>query len=89
MDSVLKRDPDVVFLALPHGESVKWVPRLVESGLTVIDLSADFRLKDPPSAYAEWYGWSGGGHPYPDLLGRAVYGLPELHRGGELRGGPS
>ncbi|GGP20900.1 N-acetyl-gamma-glutamyl-phosphate reductase [Thermocladium modestius] len=83
LDSVLKRDPDVVFLALPHGESVKWVPRLVESGLTVIDLSADFRLKDP-SAYAEWYGWSGG-HPYPDLLGRAVYGLPELHRG-ELRG---
>lgn len=83
LDEVMRRDPDLVFLALPHGESVKWVPHLMEAGPTVVDLSADFRLKDP-KAYEEWYGWRGG-HPYPDLLGRAVYGLPEMHRE-ELKG---
>lgn len=46
IDNVLKRDVDVVFLALPHGQSIEWVPKLYEAGLTVIDLSADFRLKD-------------------------------------------
>ena len=74
---------DVVFLALPHGESVNWVPKLYETGITVVDLSADFRLKDP-NAYVEWYRWPQP-HPYPDLLQKAVYGLPELHRE-ELRG---
>ena len=83
IDSVLKHDVDVVFLALPHGQSLGWVPKLYESGITVIDLSADFRLKDP-AAYVEWYGWEKP-HPYPDLLAKAVYGLPELHRE-ELRG---
>jgi N-acetyl-gamma-glutamyl-phosphate/LysW-gamma-L-alpha-aminoadipyl-6-phosphate reductase len=76
LDAALKAD--AAFLALPHGESVKWTPKLYESGVTVVDLSADFRLKDP-NAYVEWYGWPGP-HPYPDLLERAVYGLPELHR---------
>ncbi|MFP3306391.1 MAG: N-acetyl-gamma-glutamyl-phosphate reductase [Thermocladium sp.] len=83
IEAVLKHDPDVAFLALPHGESIKWVPKLLEAGLTIIDLSADFRLRRPES-YIEWYGWREG-HPYPDLLGKAIYGLPELHRG-ELRG---
>ncbi|MFN3805005.1 MAG: N-acetyl-gamma-glutamyl-phosphate reductase [Pyrobaculum sp.] len=76
VDAALKAD--VVFLALPHGESVKWVPTLYESGAAVFDLSADFRLKDP-DAYVEWYRWPQP-HPYPDLLAKAVYGLPELHR---------
>ncbi len=74
---------DVIFLALPHGESIKWVPKLYETGLTIIDLSADFRLKDP-EAYVKWYKWEKP-HPYPDLLQKAIYGLPELHRE-ELRG---
>ncbi len=76
LDAALKAD--VVFLALPHGESVKWVPQLYEHGLMTVDLAADFRLKDP-NAYVEWYRWPQP-HPYPDLLKRAVYGLPELHR---------
>ena len=67
---------DVVFLATPHGASVKYTPQLLEVGLRVVDLSADFRLKDPEQ-YKIWYGWE---HPRPDLLQEAVYGLPELHR---------
>jgi len=67
---------DVVFLATPHGASVKYTPQLLEVGLKVVDLSADFRLKDPEQ-YKVWYGWE---HPRPDLLQEAVYGLPELHR---------
>lgn len=70
---------DVVFLALPHGESIKWVPKFYEVGLKlIIDLSADFRLKNP-EAYMKWYDWKEP-HPYPDLLKKAVYGLPEIHR---------
>ncbi len=72
---------DVVFLAVPHGVSLQYTPKLLEVGLTVVDLSADFRLRDP-EVYREWYGRE---HPYPDLLSKAVYGLPELHRS-ELRG---
>lgn len=72
---------DVVFLATPHGASVKYTPQLLEAGLRVVDLSADFRLKDPEQ-YKVWYGWE---HPRPDLLKEAVYGLPELHRD-EIKG---
>ncbi|AOL16203.1 N-acetyl-gamma-glutamyl-phosphate reductase [Sulfolobus sp. A20] len=71
----ISQKADVVFLALPHGVSMNYVPKLLELGLTVVDLSADFRLKDP-QAYKMWYGIE---HPYPDLLDKAVYGLPELH----------
>lgn len=71
---------DVAFTALPHGASVKAVSALYAAGLCVVDLSADFRLKNR-DAYAAWYGE----HTAPDLLGQAVYGLPELHRN-ELRG---
>ncbi len=67
---------DIVFLALPHGVSMKIVPRIVELGVRIIDMSADFRLKDP-EVYKKWYGIE---HKAPDLLNKFVYGLPELHR---------
>ncbi len=76
----VSRNSDVVFLTLPHGVSVNYVPKLLEVGLRVVDLSADFRLKKP-ELYEFWYGFK---HPYPDLLSKAVYGLPEIHRD-ELR----
>jgi len=67
---------DVVFLALPHMESQKLVPVLRQRGGKAIDLSADYRLRDP-NDYVTWYK-----APHTDLpgLGEAVYGLPELHR---------
>jgi len=67
---------DVVFLSTPAGVSKDITPKLLDHGLTVVDLSPDFRLKDPEQ-YKIWYGFE---HPAPDLLGKAVYGLPELHR---------
>jgi N-acetyl-gamma-glutamyl-phosphate/LysW-gamma-L-alpha-aminoadipyl-6-phosphate reductase len=67
---------DLMFLALPHGASIKVVPRLMENGIPIIDMSADFRFKDS-KRYTIWYGYE---HPYPDLLKKFVYGLPELHR---------
>lgn len=72
----LARDAECVFLALPHMESQKAVPVLRHRGRKVIDLSADYRLKDP-GAYATWYRTP---HADPDGLAVAVYGLPELHR---------
>jgi N-acetyl-gamma-glutamyl-phosphate reductase len=67
---------DVVFLALPHMESQKLMPVLRQRGCKAIDLSADYRLRDP-NDYVTWYK-----APHIDLpgLGEAVYGLPELHR---------
>jgi N-acetyl-gamma-glutamyl-phosphate reductase len=67
---------DAVFLALPHGAAAALVPEILAGGATVIDLGPDFRLRDPAD-YPAWYGFE---HPAPELLGRAVYGLPELHR---------
>jgi N-acetyl-gamma-glutamyl-phosphate/LysW-gamma-L-alpha-aminoadipyl-6-phosphate reductase len=75
LDKVTEKS-DVVFTALPHGESIKYVPNLAESGLKVIDLCADFRLKDA-SKYREWYKFD---HPYPDLLAKFVYAIPEINR---------
>jgi N-acetyl-gamma-glutamyl-phosphate reductase len=66
---------DLVFCALPHGKSASIVAALLERGLKVIDLSADFRLKDP-TLYDEWYSLK---HPFPALLDTSVYGLPELY----------
>ncbi|MBW2599724.1 MAG: N-acetyl-gamma-glutamyl-phosphate reductase [Deltaproteobacteria bacterium] len=66
---------EVVFLALPHGEAMKVAPEFVAAGMKVIDLSADFRLRDV-SVYEEWYTR----HTSPDLVQKAVYGLPELYR---------
>ena len=65
---------DVVFLALPHGVAAGLVPDLLERVGLVVDLGADFRLKDP-ALYPQWYGWE---HPAPELLAEAVHGIPEL-----------
>ena len=67
---------EVVFLGLPHEASLDLVPELVGRVGHVVDLSAAYRLKDV-SAYPEYYGFE---HDRPDLLSRAVYGLPERHR---------
>lgn len=67
---------DVAFVCYPHAASHQVVAEVVESGCKVIDLSADFRLKDP-SAYALWYGFD---HPRADLVEEAVFGLPEKYR---------
>lgn len=67
---------DVVFTALPHGKSFNIVPDLLQRGLKVVDMTADFRLKDP-KAYKEYYAFE---HKHPELLEKSVYGLPELHR---------
>ena len=67
---------DVAFSCLPHGVTAALVPRLLEAGLKVIDLSADYRL-DSPEVYAEWYGQK---HGDAARLGKVVYGLPELFR---------
>jgi N-acetyl-gamma-glutamyl-phosphate reductase len=76
IDDALTADVDAVSLALPHGAAVALVPDLLDKGRAVIDLGADFRLRNPAD-YPRWYGFE---HPRPDLLGIAVYGLPELHR---------
>lgn len=67
---------DAVLLAVPHGVGMELVPSLLEREVRVVDLSADFRLRDP-AAYARWYGRD---HLAPTLLDEAVYGLPELNR---------
>jgi N-acetyl-gamma-glutamyl-phosphate reductase len=66
---------EVVFLALPHGVAAEFAVPLLEAGCRVIDLSADFRLRDA-AVYREFYGRD---HPAPELLARAVYGLPEVY----------
>ncbi len=70
------RPCDVLFLALPHGEAMQRIGRWAELAPRIVDLSADFRLRDPAD-YPRWYGRS---HAAPEWLGRFVYGLPELHR---------
>lgn len=67
---------DLFFMALPHAASQEAVNFFYAAGKHVIDLSADFRLKDP-LIYREWYKTE---HNYPETLRRAVYGLPELYR---------
>jgi len=67
---------DLVFVSTPHGVSSGFMSQLLETGQKIIDLSADFRLKNPDD-YTKWYGWT---HKRPELLEKAVYGLPELHR---------
>ena len=71
----------VAFLALPHGVAANIARGLLDRGLRVIDLSADFRLRDA-AVYEEYYGSA---HPAPDLLTEAVYGMPEI-RTGEIQG---
>ncbi|MBK8169704.1 MAG: N-acetyl-gamma-glutamyl-phosphate reductase [Sandaracinaceae bacterium] len=71
----IKANADAAFCALPHGASAAIVAQLRERGIVVFDLSADFRLSDP-AIYKTWYGE----HGAPALFGKAIYGLPELHR---------
>jgi N-acetyl-gamma-glutamyl-phosphate reductase len=67
---------DLVFFATPNGTAMQMVPDLLESGVKIVDLAADFRLKDP-GVWQQWYGMP---HACPDLLAEAVYGLPEINR---------
>jgi N-acetyl-gamma-glutamyl-phosphate/LysW-gamma-L-alpha-aminoadipyl-6-phosphate reductase len=67
---------DLIFLALPHGQAQSKISHWAELGEYIIDLSADFRLRDA-TTYKKWYGAS---HESPEWLGKFIYGLPELHR---------
>lgn len=67
---------DVVFFATPNGVAMQQARELVEAGVRVIDLAADFRLED----VAEWSKWYGMEHACPELVAEAVYGLPEVNR---------
>ena len=73
---------DVIFLSLPNG--THRADEFEGRAKLIVDLSSDHRLKDPAD-YEQWYGVA---HPYPDVLGRWVYGIPELHRK-EIRGASS
>src|SRR3954469_15985235 len=83
-DPAMCDDVDAVVFALPHGASGEVIPEARTRAKVVLDLGADFRLKDA-SLYPAWYGSE---HPAPDLLADFVYGLPELHRA-ELAGATS
>ncbi len=80
-------DVDAAVVAYPHGASAPFVAELRARGVRVVDLSADFRLREVET-YVEWYGQ----HPEPELIAQAVYGLPELYRdrlsGAELVANP-
>ncbi|MCA9239697.1 MAG: N-acetyl-gamma-glutamyl-phosphate reductase [Planctomycetales bacterium] len=67
---------DYAFACLPHAASAALIKQLLEAGLKVVDLSADYRLTDR-AVYEKWYGVT---HPDPDRLGKVAYGLPELYR---------
>ncbi|MDH5472706.1 MAG: N-acetyl-gamma-glutamyl-phosphate reductase [Gammaproteobacteria bacterium] len=70
------RECDVVFFATPNGTAMSMVPELLDAGVKVIDLAADFRLKSP----IEWQQWYGIEHTCPEVLEEAVYGMPEINR---------
>src|SRR5579862_549287 len=74
--SILAKQAQVVFLALPHGVAAEFAIPLLDLGCQVIDLSADFRLKSA-AVYKDFYAHD---HPAPDLLATSVYGLPEVYR---------
>lgn len=80
-DDAMGAGLDAIFLALPHTASMARVPALLEGGVSVLDLSADFRLASAET-YERWYGVP---HACPDLLARASYGLPELFGDGLAR----
>ena len=67
---------DVVFFATPNGIAMQQAPALLEAGVRVIDLAADYRIKD----VAEWEKWYGMQHVSPEWVEKAVYGLPEANR---------
>jgi N-acetyl-gamma-glutamyl-phosphate reductase len=74
-DQLVARGVQCAFGCLPHGASMSTLPRLLERGVRVVDLSADYRLRDP-NLYAQWYGES---HEDLAYLAQAVYGLPEIY----------
>src|SRR5438270_2351368 len=69
-------DCELVFFATPHGVAMSQAPELVKAGTRIIDLAADFRLKDP-AEFERWYKMP---HSCLDLLAKSVYGLPEMNR---------
>lgn len=75
-DAAPLTDCDLVFYATPNGTAMRSVPALVEAGVRVIDLAADFRIRDA----AEWSQWYGMEHACPEMLEEAIYGLPEINR---------
>ena len=75
-DEGLEKGADVLFLALPHGQAAQLVGRVLTAAGLVVDLSADFRLRDP-GAYPTWYGAA---HPAPEQLGGLVAGDSESYR---------
>ncbi len=75
-DSKVLNGCDVVFFATPHGVAMAQTPDLLAAGVKIIDLAADFRLKDP-EVFEKWYGMP---HSCPEVLKESVYGLPELNR---------
>ena len=75
-EAIAASGAEIAFLALPHGVAAGYASSLLDKGLRIIDLSADFRLDDP-EVYKEFYD---GEHPAPELLKEAIYGLPEVHR---------
>jgi N-acetyl-gamma-glutamyl-phosphate reductase len=75
-DTIAASGAQVAFLALPHGAAAEFAKPLLDAGLRVIDLSADFRLNDA-QVYKDFYGHE---HPAPELLAQSVYGMPEIYR---------
>ncbi len=72
---LVSKKVDIVFTAVPHKTAMEVIPSLLEQNIRVVDLSADYRLRDA-AVYEQWYQ----PHTSPDLLKAAVYGLPELYR---------
>jgi len=75
-DPAVLAECDLVFFATPHGVAMRMVPELMAAGVRVVDLSADFRIKDL-DVWAQWYGMA---HETPEWVAKAVYGLPEVVR---------
>ncbi len=75
-DDIVASDCDLVFFATPNGTAMSQAPVLIEKGVKVVDLSADYRIKD----IATWEKWYGMTHTSPECVARAVYGLPEINR---------
>lgn len=75
-DVAVLKSCDLVFFATPNGVAMKMVPELIEADVKVIDLAADFRIKDI-KVWEQWYGME---HACPDFVEQAVYGLPEVNR---------
>ncbi len=73
---MIAKEVDLVFLSLPHTQSLEPVADFLSHNKLVVDLSADYRLQNPQD-YEQWYQTT---HPHPDILQKAVYGLPEFHR---------